>query len=320
MPPFFHCSQDDEAVKDPYLVLGVARTASDDQIKKAYRALARELHPDLNPGDAKAESRFKDISAAYDFLSDSTKRAQFDAGEIDATGSPKRGAWRSRPNHRPGAGAGAGPKGGFGGFGENVDDILEELFRRKQKGQAQAHAKARPQGGDVRHTLTISFLDAAAGGTKRITLMSGRTLEVRIPPGSTDGQTLRLKGQGHGTDDGAIPGDAFIELKVEEHSHFQRRDLDVLLDLPVTVQEAVMGGKVPVPTIDGKVMVTVPPGSNTGAVLRLKGRGIAGPGNARGDQLVTLTVVLPEDPEFRQLVEKWGPRHGYDPRAKAGLG
>jgi DnaJ-class molecular chaperone len=304
-------------VKDPYLVLGVARTASDDEIKKAYRALARELHPDLNPGNAKAESRFKDISAAYDFLSDPAKRAQFDAGEIDASGTPKRGAWRSRSGPRPGAGG--GPKGGFGGFGENVDDILEELFRRKQKGQAQAKAQAKPRGGDVRHTLTISFTDAAAGGIKRVTLMSGRTVEVRIPPGSTDGQTLRLKGQGHGADDGALPGDAFIELKVEEHSHFKRRDLDVLLDLPVTVQEAVLGGKVPVPTIDGKVMVTVPPGSNTGAVLRLKGKGIAGPHGTRGDQLVTLSVVLPEDAEFRQLVEKWGPRHGYDPRAKAGI-
>lgn len=304
-------------MKDPYLVLGVARTASDDEIKKAYRALARELHPDLNPGDSKAESRFKDISAAYDFLSDTTKRAQFDAGEIDASGTPKRGAWRSRPGARPGAGAG----GGFGGFGENVDDILAELFRRKQKGQdqAKAQARAKTRGGDVRHTLTISFLDAAAGGTKRVTLMSGRTVEVRIPPGSTDGQTLRLKGQGHGADDGAIPGDAFIELKVEEHSHFKRRDLDVLLDLPVTVQEAVLGGKVPVPTIDGKVMVTVPPGSNSGAVLRLKGKGIAGPHGTRGDQLVTLSVVLPEDADFRTLVEKWGPRHGYDPRAKAGI-
>ncbi|WP_040476184.1 DnaJ C-terminal domain-containing protein [Paramagnetospirillum caucaseum] len=303
-------------MKDPYLVLGVARTASDDEIKKTYRALARELHPDLNPGDSKAESRFKDISAAYDFLSDPAKRAQFDSGEIDASGSPKRGAWRSRSGPRAGAGD---PRAGFGGFGDNVDDILAELFRRKQKGQSQAHAKARTRGGDVRHTLTVPFQEAAAGGTKRVTLMSGRTVEVRIPPGSTDGQTLRLKGQGHGADDGALPGDAFIELKVEEHPYFKRRDLDVLLDLPVTVQEAVMGGKVPVPTIDGKVMVTVPPGSNTGAVLRLKGKGIAGPHGTRGDQLVTLSVVLPDDADFRQLVEKWGPRHGYDPRAKAGI-
>lgn len=308
-------------MKDPYLVLGVARTASDDEIKKAYRALARELHPDLNPGDAKAESRFKDISAAYDFLSDSAKRAQFDAGEIEADGSPKRRAWRSRPGAGAGgAGAGRGAGGfGFGGFGENVDDIMAEMFRRKQRAQSDSRAKTR--GGDVRHTLSISFLEAAGGGTKRVTLMSGRTVEVRIPPGSKDGQTLRLKGQGHGADDGAIPGDAFIELKVEEHSHFTRRDLDILLELPVSVQEAVMGGKVPVPTIDGKVMLSIPPGSNSGAVLRLKGKGIAGPNHTRGDQLVTLQVVLPEgDAEFRTLVEKWGARHGYDPRAKAGLG
>lgn len=299
-------------MKDPYLVLGVARTASDDEIKKAYRALARELHPDLNPGDAKAESRFKDISAAYDFLSDPARRAQFDAGEIDASGTPRRRAWRARPGH--GGPAGGGPKGGFG---DNLDDILSEMFRRKQKGQSQA----RTRGGDVRHTLTISFVDAAAGGTKRVTLMSGRTLEVRIPPGSKDGQTLRLKGQGHGAEDGAIPGDAYIELKVEEHPFFRRRELDVLVDLPVSVQEAVLGGKVPVPTIDGKVMVTVPAGSNTGAVLRLKGKGIAGPNGTRGDQLVTLAVVLPDnDADFRALVEKWGPRHGYDPRAKAGMG
>lgn len=306
-------------MKDPYLVLGVARTASDEDIKKAYRALARELHPDLNPGDAKAESRFKDISAAYDFLSDPARRTQFDAGEIDASGTPKRRAWRSRSG--PGGTAGHGPTGhgAKGGFGDNLDDILSEMFRRKQKGQAEARSRTR--GGDVRHTLTVPFLDAATGGTKRVTLMSGRTLEVRIPPGSKDGQTLRLKGQGHGAEDGAIPGDAYIELKVEDHPFFRRRDLDVLLELPISVQEAVMGGKVPVPTIDGKVMVTVPPGSNTGAVLRLKGKGIAGSGNARGDQLVTLSVVLPEgDADFRSLVEKWGPRHGYDPRAKAGIG
>lgn len=306
-------------MKDPYLVLGVVRTATDEQIKKAYRALARELHPDLNPGDRKAEEKFKDISAAYDFLSDPQRRAQFDAGEIDASGAPKRRAWRGRSGP---AGGGAGGKTGFGGFGDNVDDILNEMFRRKQRAQGGEKASShKTRGGDVHHSLTVSFVEAAAGGTKRVTLMSGRTVEVRIPPGSKDGQTLRLKGQGHGVDDGAVPGDAFIELKIEEHPFFKRRDLDVLLDLPISVQEAVLGGKVTVPTIDGKVMVTVPPGSNTGAVLRLKGKGIAGSGETRGDQLVTLSVVLPDnDADFRALVEKWGPRHGYDPRAKAGMG
>ena len=304
-------------MKDPYLVLGVARTATDDEIKKVYRQLARELHPDLNPGDRRSEERFKDISAAYDFLSDSTKRAQFDAGEIDASGSPRRRASRPRPGgHGPGAGAG---RGGFGGFGDNVDDILAELLRRKEKGRSGAGRAKPAKGGDVRHSLSVSFVDAAAGSTKRVTLLSGRTVEVRIPPGSTDGQTLRLKGQGHGAEDGGESGDAFIEIKVEAHPYFTRRDLDILIALPISVQEAVLGGKVHVPTIDGKVALSVPPGSNTGSVLRLKGKGIAGPNHTRGDQLVTLSVVLPEDDEFKKAVEKWGPRHGYDPRAKAGI-
>jgi DnaJ-class molecular chaperone len=172
----------------------------------------------------------------------------------------------------------------------------------------------------VRHALTVPFLEAALGATKRVTLLSGKTLEVRVPPGTTDGQTLRLKGQGqpgHGT---APAGDALIDLKVEPHPYFNRRDDDILLDLPISVQEAVLGGKVTVPTIDGKVTLSVAPGSNTGAVLRLKGKGLAGADGVRGDQMVTLKVVLPEgDAEFDRLVEKWGGRHGYDPRAKAGM-
>ncbi|MBI3443777.1 MAG: J domain-containing protein [Magnetospirillum sp.] len=304
-------------MKDPYLVLGVARTASDDEIKKVYRQLARELHPDVNPGDRRSEERFKDISAAYDFLSDPSKRAQFDAGEIDASGSPRRRSSRPRPGpggHGPGAG-----RSGFGGFGDNVDDILAELLRRKEKGRAQTGRAKAAKGGDVRHSLAVSFVDAAAGATKRVTLLSGRTVEVRIPPGSNDGQTLRLKGQGHGGEDGLEAGDAFIEIRVETHPFFKRRDLDILIDLPISVQEAVLGGKVTVPTIDGRVALSVPPGANTGTVLRLKGKGIAGPNAARGDQMVTLSVVLPDDDEFRKVVEKWGPRHGYDPRIKAGI-
>lgn len=304
-------------MKDPYLVLGVARAASDDEIKKVYRQLARELHPDLNPGDRRAEERFKEISAAYDFLSDPQKRAQFDSGEIDASGAARR---RSSSSWRAQSGGGGGRHGRAGGpFGDNVDDILAELMRRKEKGRAQAAGGGR--GADIRHSLTVSFVEAAAGATKRVTMLSGRTVEVRIPPGSTDGQTLRLKGQGHDHGGGGETGDAFIDLKVEDHPFFTRRDLDILLDLPISVPEAVLGGKVTAPTIDGKVALTVPPGSNTGAVLRLKGKGIAGTGGKTGDQLVTLKVVLPEgDAEFRKLVEKWGPRHAYDPRVKAGMG
>lgn len=303
-------------LKDPYQVLGVARTASDDDIKKTYRRLARELHPDLNPGDKRSEERFKDISAAYDFLSDPEKRAAFDAGDIDASGAQKRrGGWRGHAGG-PFGGAGAG---GFG-FGGNADDIFEELMRRKERGRAGARAKA-GRGADIRHSLRISFVDAANGASKRVTVLSGKTLDVRIPPGTKEGQTLRLKGQGHPGSEGGDAGDALIDLHVEPHPFFVRRDSDILLDLPISVQEAVLGGKVTVPTIDGKVTLTIPPGSNSGAVLRLKGKGIAAAGGQRGDQMVTLKVVLPDnDAEFAKLVEKWGARHGYDPRAKAGMG
>ncbi|MGE5476702.1 MAG: DnaJ C-terminal domain-containing protein [Bacteroidales bacterium] len=297
-------------MKDPYEVLGVAKSASDDEIKKVYRQLARTLHPDLNPGDKRAEERFKEVSAAYDFLSDAERRRRYDNGEIDASGAQRRRAWR---------GHGGGAKSSRAGFdfGSSAEDILAEMLRRKARGRQGPSDGNR--GGDVRHTLTITQAEAAIGTTKRVTLLSGKSLDVRIPPGTSDGQTLRLKGQGHPGIGG--DGDAFIDIKVDLPAHFTKRDLDVLLDLPISVQEAVMGGKVTVPTIDGKVVITIPPGSNTGAVLRLKGKGVAGANGARGDQLVTLKVVLPEhDSEFRKLVEKWGPRHGYDPRAKAGLG
>lgn len=299
-------------MKDPYQVLGVAKSASDDEIKKAYRQLARTLHPDLNPGDKRAEERFKEVSAAYDFLSDADRRRKYDDGEIDATGAQRRRSWRSHA----GAGGSRSARSGFD-FGSTADEILAEMMRRKTRGR-QGPADGN-RGGDVRHTLTISQAEATAGTTKRVTLLSGKSLDVRIPPGTSDGQTLRLKGQGHPGIGG--DGDAFIDIKVDLPPQFTRRDLDILLDLPISVQEAVMGAKVTVPTIDGKVVITIPPGSNTGGVLRLKGKGAAGANGARGDQLVTLKVVLPDnDPEFRKLVEKWGPRAGYDPRAKAGLG
>ncbi|MBR9973113.1 DnaJ domain-containing protein [Magnetospirillum sp. J10] len=305
-------------MKDPYEVLGVAKATTDDEIKKAYRKLARKLHPDVNPGDARAEERFKEITAAYDFLSDAEKRRQYDNDEIDASGAAKRKTWRSS-----GAGGGGGFRNarssGFS-FGEDVDDILSEMMRRKEKGRQQSHrtgaqAGHSTKGEDAHHALTVSFLDAAVGATKRVTLVSGKSLDVKIPIGTVDGQSLRLKGQGYPSFFGDADGDAFIDLKVEPHAYFNRRDKDVLLELPVSVQEAVLGGKVPVPTVHGKVMLTIPAGANSGTVMRLKGKGIDG-----GDQLVTLKVVLPDgDAEFAKLVEKWGPRNGYDPRAKAGM-
>ena len=304
-------------MKDPYTVLGVARTATADEIKQAYRKLARELHPDVKPGDRRAEERFKDVTAAYDFLSDTGRRAQYDQGEIDASGAPRR--------HARG-----GAHGGRSGFGDDADDILAELLRRRDKGRARWNAggswggaesgsrAGAQRGEDAHHSLSVAFAEAAAGATRRVTLVTGKSLDVRIPAGANDGQSLRLKGQGHPGAAGGPPGDAFIEIRIQPHPILSRRDLDVLADLPVSVQEAVLGGKVTVPTIDGKVALTIPPGSNSGTVLRLKGKGVAGP-QGRGDQLVTLRVVLPDnDAEFRKLIEKWGPRHGYDPRAKLG--
>lgn len=305
-------------MKDPYQVLGVARTSPADEIKQAYRKLARTLHPDVNPNDPKAEERFKEITAAYDFLSDPDKRGQFDRGEIDPTGAPKRRAnWRSH------AGGGRGSRAGFS-FGDDVDEIMAEMMRRRDSGRSHWSRaqgphwteEGEPRGADARHAVSVPFVEAAVGTTRRITLVTGKALDVRIPPGTVDGQALRLKGQGH---PGAPAGDAFVDIKVEPHPYFVRRDRDILVTVPVSLQEAVLGGKITVPTIDGKVALTVPANSNTGSVLRLKGRGIAG-GAGRGDQLVTLQVMLPEDDaELRKFVEKWGPRHGYDPRAKAGM-
>ena len=302
-------------MKDPYEVLGVARGASAEEIKLAYRALARELHPDVNQGNPRSEDRFKEVSAAYDFLSDADKRARFDRGEIDATGAPRR---RGRASHNE---AGRGQRAGFG-FGDNADDILSELLRRRDKGRAWSAGTGRagqPQpGADARHRLGVTFAEAALGTTKRVTLVTGKSLDVRVPPGAADGQALRLKGQGHpGVQ--AANGDAYVDIAVEPHPFFSRRELDVLVEVPITLQEAVLGGKVTVPTVDGHVALTIPAGSNSGSVLRLKGKGIAGSAG-RGDQLVTLKVVLPDDDaELRKFVEKWGPRHGYDPRTKAGM-
>lgn len=320
-------------MKDPYQVLGVGRGVTADELKQAYRTLARELHPDVNPGDSRAEERFKEITAAYDFLSDAGRRGQYDRGEIDATGAPRR---RSRPHGHgagPGAGARGGGRSGFS-FGEDADDILSELLRRKDRAkrtdqtrsgsssgsQQQGGFSGRPlRGEDARHSLTVSFVEAAAGATRRVTLVTGKSLDVRIPAGSADGQSLRLKGQGYPGILGAADGDAYVDIHVDSHPFFTRRDLDILIEVPITLQEAVLGGKVTVPTIDGRVALTVPAGANSGTVLRLKGKGIPA-SQGRGDQLVTLRVVLPDnDADLRKFVEKWGPRHGYDPRAKAGM-
>lgn len=290
-------------MRDPYQVLGVDRAATPDAIKKRYRQLVKELHPDLNPGDTIVEQRFKEVSSAYDLLSDPDKRAKFDRGEIDAEGNPRGfhgGGFRRNARAR-------------GSAGFNTSDIFEDLFGR---------GGFKTKGADVSYTLTVSFLEAARGTTKRMGLSDGRSIEVKVPPGTEDGQTLRLKGQGLSGMGGGPAGDAMVQVLVDPHPHFTRSDTTIHLDVPITLKEAVLGAKIEVPTIDGRVSVSVPPGANTGTTLRLRGKGLINRRTAqRGDQLVRLKLVLPEpmDPELKRFVEKWQPHHPVDPRHKAGL-
>lgn len=298
-------------MRDPYELLQVPRGASQDEIKRAYRKLAKKLHPDLNPGNKKIEQEFKEVAAAYDLLSDPEKRARYDRGEIDATGAERapRGGW-----YRTYADAGQGAKyRTAAGADFSAEDLFAELFREVRGGRG-----ARMRGGDVSYMAEVDFVEAAAGARKRLTLPDGKTLDLTIPPGTEDAQVLRLRGQGQPGLGGGPPGDALIEIRVKPHPHFTRKGQDIHIEAPITLPEAVRGGTITVPTIDGAVSVKVPPGSNTDSVLRLRGRGIAGRGGHRGDQYVRLKVVLPAkpDPELRAFVEEWGKRHPYDVRGQ----
>jgi DnaJ-class molecular chaperone len=302
-------------MRDPYQILGVARDADQDTIKKAFRKLAKKLHPDLNPGNKKVEQEFKEVNVAYDLLSDPQKRARFDRGEIDASGAerPERSFYRA---YAEGGGNAKYREAEFGEF--SAEDILSELFGRGRRNRQ----PPRMRGEDVTYTLAVSFVDAANGAKKRVTLADGKTLDVTIPPGTEHGQTLRLKGQGMPGVGGGSAGDAYVEIQIEPHAFFTRKDSNVHLEVPVTLPEAVLGATLTVPTVDGKVSIKVPPGSNTGTTLRLKGRGILDrKSGQRGDQYVTLKVVLPErpDPELAEFLERWSATHGYDPRAKLGI-
>ncbi len=291
---------------DPYQTLGVAKDASADDIRRAYRSLAKKHHPDLNPGSKTAEARFKDISGANDLLSDPDKRARFDRGEIDAAGDPK----PEPASYRRYADAGAGARYGNADAG-GMGDIFADLFAQSNQ------RNTRPmRGRDAAYTLPVEFKDAITGVQRRITLPDGRSLEVRVPPGMEDGQTLRLRGQGGDGVNGGPAGDALIEVRVTPHPVFRREGDDVHLDLPVTVKEAVLGGRVTVPTVTGSVAMTVPRRSDTGAVLRLRGRGVPAHGDRpAGDQLVTLKLVLPNaDDALEALLREWTPTDEADPR------
>ena len=275
---------------DPYKELGVARGASQDEIKKAFRKLAKELHPDKNPGNREADERFKRVTAAFDLLGDAGKRAKFDRGEIDADGREQfRGYGGGQPGGNP-FGQGGGARGGF----ENID--LDEIFGGMFSGGARSGGTRGgfgSKGQDLRATLEISLEDSISGATRRIQFSDGRTLDVAIPKGAADGQTIRLKGQGM-PGRGGDNGDALIEMKLAPHPLFTRDGGDLTMDLPVPLPDAVLGGKVPVRTPEGTVSMTIPKGSNSGKVLRLKGRGAFANGK-RGDLLAKLMIQLPED-------------------------
>ena len=289
---------------DLYSVLGVSKEASQDEIKRQYRKLAKELHPDLNPGDEAIAERFKQVSAAHAILSDPKKRASYDLGEIDDSGQA-----RQRHGHFHDFAGGQG-----GSFDEStLEGLFAEMFGRG----GQRGFRAAQRGEDAAYTLTIDFLEAAKGAKKRVVMGDNKTLDITIPPGIQEGQTLRLRGKGRPGVRGGPSGDAMVEISIKPHPLFERRDRNIHIELPITLSEAVLGARIDVPTIDGPVTMTVPKGANTGTTLRLKERGIAGPkGGVRGNQYVRLSVQLPPEPDkdLEAFLERWSADHPYNPR------
>jgi DnaJ-class molecular chaperone len=305
--------------RDPYEVLGVPRGAGADDIRKAFRKLAKKHHPDANPGDKASEERFKQVSGAFDLLGDPAKRRRFDAGEIDADG---REVFRGFGG--PGQGGPSG--GGAGGFdASDFSDILGEMFgRRGGRGGPRGGGGAGPgagpgfaaRGPDVRARLEIDLEEAILGGKKRISFQDGRTLDVTIPPGAADGQTLRLRG--HGEPGRGGKGDALIELSIRPHPVFRKENEQLVMDLPVSIPDAVLGGRVQAPTPDGPVSLTVPRGATSGQSLRLKGKGLADSRGVRGDLLARIQVMLPEgpDPQLEAFAARWREERPYVPRRR----
>ena len=309
-------------MKDPYEVLGVAKGASEAEIKKAFRALAKKHHPDKHEGDASAQKRFQEISGAYDILGDKDKRAQFDAGAIGPDGNPRgfdprQGGTGFRQGNPFGGGGGAGP----GGFHFSFDNApggaagFEDIFADLMGGQRGRAPPRAAKGEDFVAAVTVSFDVSAIGGTRRVVLQNGEKIDVKIPAGVKDGQTIRVKGRGGAGRSGGPSGDILLTVSISPHPWKTRDGNDIRMDLPVTLKEAVLGGKVPVPTLTGTVSLSVPPNSNTGTVLRLKGKGIAAK-DGPGDLYVRLVISAPDKPDesLKNFLEGWGIT--YDPRAK----
>lgn len=305
-------------MKDLYSVLGVSRSASAADLKKAYRKLAKELHPDLNPGNDKIAERFKEVSAAYAILGDEKDRGRYDRGEIDENGNER--GFSGFQNAGQGGGRAGGRQwqsAGGGGFNFDAEDIFADIFSGLRGGGGRRGRGPAPERGlDRIYEVTIDFLDAVQGTKKQIMLENGKTLAVKIPKDVKEGQQIRLKGQGGPGSNGGPAGDALIEIRIRPHPHFRREGDDIHLALPITLAEAVLGGKVTVPTVSGSVSLTIPPGSNTGKTLRLKGKGVETAAGAHGDQYVRLEVMLPEtvDGDLRTAIESWTAKHPYSVR------
>lgn len=309
---------------DPYATLGVSRDAGDDEIRRAFRKLAKELHPDLHPQDASAAERFKRVSAAYDILGDPPKRRQFDSGEIDGAGEPRRG-FRGGFASASGAGHGFGNAGGF-------STIFEDIFNAHRGPHGPANGRGphthtggtRPhgpgsfarRGQDVRYTLEVDFVEAVTGVKKRVTMPEGGILDLTVPEGVADGQVLRLRGKGGNGLLGGEPGDALVEIKVRQHPRFRRDGDDIHCEIPITLDEAVLGGRIEVSTLSGRVNLTLPKGTTSGRMFRLKNKGVR---NRRtgvtGDQIITVRIVMPEevDDELAYFFSQWKHKRSYDP-------
>jgi DnaJ-class molecular chaperone len=306
---------------DLYQRLGVQRGASEAEIKKAYRSLAKQLHPDRNKDNPNAAKRFGEVTAAYDLLSDKDKRARYDRGEIDEDGNPK------MPFGSGGFGGGGPRPGGGGGFEGfqgtdtgDISDLFEGLFggggRRGGGGFGGFRQRAPQKGADIAYRLTVPFIDAATLAPQRITLADGKTIDLKLPNGVEEGTRIRLAGKGEQGPGGA--GDGLVTISISSHPFYKRDSNDIRLDLPVTLKEAVLGGKVKVPTPEGPVMLTIPKGSSSGKILRLKGRGFTARNGKRGDQLVAIEIDLPsDDAELQSFAEKWG--GGGNPRGNLGV-